>query len=83
MSSVGKIAMEEVSELFLMTVEINNKLDFSAMIDAPQDMQDLVLTVIKFVPQALEMMDSSAEKLNMEELLAILGNSVMDSKTVE
>jgi len=53
------------------------------MIDALQDTKDLVLTAISFVPQALEMMDSSAEKLNMEEVLAILGSSVMGSMTNE
>ena len=77
MSSVGKIAMEEVLELFLMTVEIDKELDYSAMIDVLKATKDLVLTAIRFVPQILGMMDSSAERQNMEEELVFLGSWVM------
>ena len=74
-SSAGKTAMEEVLELFPMTVEINKNLDFSVMIDVLQDTRDLVWTVIRLALQNLEMMASTAEKLNMVEELVILGSS--------
>jgi len=74
-SSAGKTAMEEVLELFPMTVEINKNLDFSVMIDVLQDTRDLVWTVIRLALQTLEMMASTAEKLNMVEELVILGSS--------
>ena len=74
-SSAGKTAMEEVLELFPMTVEINKNLDFSVMIDVQQDTRDLVWTVIRLALQTLEMMASTAEKLNMVEELVILGSS--------
>ena len=48
------------------------------MINAPQDPRDLVLTVIRFVPKTSEMMDSSAERLSMEEEEDIPGNSKTD-----
>ena len=75
MSFAGKTAMEEVLELFPMTVEINKNLDFSVMIDVLQDTRDLVWTVIRLALQTLEMMASTAEKLNMVEELVILGSS--------
>ena len=78
MSFAGKTAMEEVLEPSLMTVGKDKKSDSSAMIDVPKDTQGLVLTVIKYALQALEMMDSTAEKLNTEEELGTLGNLVMD-----
>jgi hypothetical protein len=77
-SSVGKIAMAEVLELFLMTVEIEKKLGLCAMIDVPQDTKDLVLTAIRFVLMTSRIKDSSAEMQNMEEEVVILGSSVMD-----
>jgi hypothetical protein len=76
-SSVGKIAMEEVLELFLMTVEIEKKLGLCAMIDVLKDTKDLVLTAIRFVPKTSKIKDSSAERQNMEEEVAILGSLVM------
>ena len=42
MSFAGKIAMEEVLELFPMTAETEKGLGFSVMIDVPQDTKDLV-----------------------------------------
>jgi len=74
MSFAGKIAMEEELEKFLMTVEIKKKLGSCATINALQDTPDMDLTAINNAHLASEMMDSSAELLNMEKVGATLGN---------
>ena len=77
MSSAGKIAMEEEWEPFLMTVEVDRKLVCSAMIYVLMDTQGSDWTATNTALQASEMMDSTADLLNMAEELDSHGSSQM------
>lgn len=76
-SFVGKTAMEEVLELFLMTVETDRKSVFSVTTDVLQATAENYLIAIKTALEISEMMVFFVDMQNTEEVQAILGSLVM------
>ena len=83
MSSAGKTHMGEVLGPYPHNVEPEKKLDFFAIVNAPQAIQDSASTAIKNVLRALTIMAFSAESLSMEEDRDMLGSLEIPSTTKE